>query len=500
MALSARLATKPSIAIPAPALRRVQMVSYREDAPATIIGSYSFRAQRYPADIDTMDSVGEVQVHGEWTPATESDTRELLREFTRRLQAIVQHVAGARNTFYLEVKAGIDEFALGMLRPIGDMHDGIFTPSTDLWAKILLAKGRGWISAEAATRMLVALSQRATLGAREYDLLSSELRKAFIMRWAPDEIAAGVKKRGPGEGMPLETAVYNPAGAPSLVKIDVITKVSGAFLELSNIFVLREVRADGSFKYLSTHPGVEDITFDVEKMLFSPAAYNPYKAIKRMFVYARLRYLAGDERLAGFLEAALDYLSGDDAIYYQLKSDLETLVKLLTEFPSAIDSTAHDPEGPPVYYAMAAQLQGMSGRLAATSMPEEDVVRLSRTIDEAIHAPHAEAAHMLEGVEKVLKGIVKDSAINWLGSHGLAPPSAALDPFLPKLEYAEILNAKGSPLDPLLATQHSDTYSRATSASPVAAGGFNVMRGGSQLGSCPEGDARAMLARRILAQ
>lgn len=471
------------------------MVSYRADDPASIVGSYSFRSQRYPADIDMIDSVDELQIHGEWVPATEGDTRALVREFARRLKGIVAQVAAARNTFYLEVKAGIDESALDALWPIGDMHAGIFTPSADLRSKIMLAKGHGWINAEAATRMLVALSQHATLGASDYDLISGELRKAYIMRWSPDEIAAGVKKRGPGKGMTLERAIYDPAGTPSLVKIDVISKVRGAFLELSNIFVLREVRDDGSFKYLTSEPSVEGITFDIEKMLFSPAMYNPFKAIKRMFVYARQRYLAGDERLGWFLEAALDYLSGDDAIYYQLKSEIETIVKLLTEFPTAIDSGT-----PPPYYAMTSQLDGVKSRLAVTSMPEEDVVRLSRTIDEAIHAPHAEAAHMLEGVEKALKGLVKESAIKWLDSHGLAPPSAALEPFLPTYEYAEILNAKGEPMDPLLASQHSDTYSRSTSSSPVAAGAYNVMRGGSHLGVCPEADARASLARRILAQ
>jgi hypothetical protein len=495
--LRTRLAAKQRVAYPAQATRRVQMVSYREDNPASIVGSYSFRAQRYPADIDTMDTAEDIKVEGEWRPATTANTHVLVAEFVRRLQDVTRSVANAESTFYLEVKAGYDWGALAAMAPIGDMHDGVFTPAPNLRATIMLAKGRGLVDDQAATRMLVALTKGPSLGAAEYDLISTELRKAYVMRWSVGEVLAGTKMRGPGAGKTLAEAVYAEGYPPTLVKIDVITKIRGSFLELSNIYILREVRDDGSYLYLTSLPSIDGVTLDIEKMLFSPMWYNPFKAIKRMFVFARARYLAGDERLAGFLEAALAYLGGDEAIYYQIKSDLETLVKLLRDFQAAIDRPGK--HGAPTYFAMASELDGIKGRLANTSMPELDVARLSSSIDDASHAPHPEAAQILENIEKALKGIVKESAIKWLNANGLSPPSVLLEQFLPTEQLAARLDETTGPLDPLLRTQHRRTYDWSARSAPVAAGEWNTMRGGSELGVCPEADARGRLSQIILA-
>lgn len=475
------------------------MLSYREDDPAAIVGSYSFRSQRYPADVDTINTVETLRKDGEWRAASTADKMELAREFVRRLQKIVENTLNATSTFYLEVKAGYDWGTLDEFYPIGDMRDGVFTPDSDLRGKIMLAKGKGEIAPEDAGKILSILGGGSgRLGAEAYDLITNSLRKAYVMRWRPLEIMAGKKLHGVGKGTPLARAVYDPDHPPTLVKIDVIAKMRGSFLELSNIYILRAAREDGSYEYLTSGPDIENLTLDVEKMLFSPMWYNPFKAIKRMFVYARARFTSGDEGYAPFLEEALAFLNSDNAIFYQIKSELETVVKLLREFPKALDRPQDDK--PPPYFAVSSQLDGMKSRLAATGLPDSDIERLSRTIDSAIHAPHSEAAELLEGVETALKGIVKEAAIKWLNTQGYGPPSARLDAFLPTEAFVARLNATTGPADPLLEAQHRRTYDWSLVGTPVAAAGYNVAKGGCALCASSDECARGKLRRLILQQ
>lgn len=497
--LAERLESKKRDIYPREAMKRVQMLSYRPDQPADIIGSYSFRSQKHPGDIDMMNRVGEIFVVGEWHQATTAEAPVLVQQFVKRLQSIVAAVSSSSETFYLEVKAGYDWRALDMLAPIGDMHDGSFTPSHTLRASLAWARGRGHITAEAAAQIQESLDR----GTPDYDFITAQLRKAYVLRWGADEVLAGQKLRGVGAGTSLFDAVYARGRRPTITKLDVVSNINGTFYELSTFYLLRELEPDGAHTYITALPSLEDITFDVEKMLFSPAWYNPFKAVKRMFVYARAMHRGmiprrlSHAQLTSFLEAVLAFLGGEVAVFYQLKSELETLTVLLHDFRAKIGRL--DALGRSAYDEIAAELDGMKSRIAQTSLPEEEVARIARVIDEALRAENYDSAiALLRPVLSLFSGIAKDAAVKWLAAQGLTPPSHALYPFLPSEEYVRHLNATTGPADPLLATQHRRTYDWSLRGAPVAAGFYNVMNGGNMLGVCPDADARAKLAGILL--
>jgi hypothetical protein len=503
MKLAQRLESKPPEVYPAQAKKRVQMLSYRPDDPSNIIGSYSFRSQRYPGDIDTMNTVGEVNIVGEWHEATSAEAPRLVAQFIERLRSIVANVASSHSSFYLEVKAGYDWEALDRIKPIGDMHNGIFTPSSTLKASVVWAKGAGHITSEAASRILRALEAAPTLGSADYDFITGELRKCYVIRWGADEILAGEKLRGVGQGISLFRAVYGEEGRPpTATKLDVISIVQGAFYEISTFYLLRELLPDGGHHYITALPSLQDITFDVEKTLFSPAWYNPYKAIKRMFIYARAMYQRKIHSrlprpaLARFLENVLTFLEQPVTILYQLKSELETISMLLRNFRSAID--AWGPHGT-TYSAIVREIDGMKARVAQTQLSNEDVLRIGHTLDAAIHAEnHTATAEILSSLASLFSGITKDAAIRWLAAQGLTPPTRRLDAFLPPAAYIRTLNETTGPADPLLVIQHQRTYDWAARGHPVAAGVRNLEAGGSALGIAQEDDTRARLAEALL--
>lgn len=512
--LRQELEAKPEVAYSGQTMAKIRMLSYREDEPTNIIGSYSFRSGKYPGDIDAMNTVEDLHVQGEWIQAydTRRGRRGLVASFVTRLQEIVKAVVEAKTTFYLEVKAGYDWKVLEQLSPIGSMLEGRFVPASDLRAKIAFARGRGFITDEEAAKM-IGMLERGTpfgnasirLGAQEYDYITNTLRKGYVLRWGPEEIAAGVKLKGVGQGTALADAVYTPGRPPSLVKIDVISRVNGRFMEISNFFLLRvellpyqRGGAEEEYRYITNVPNIEDVTFDVEKMLFSPMWYNPYKAIKRMFVFARAKFMKErDTQFVGFLEAALPFINGDEAVLYQVKGELETLVKLIKDFPSSVFKEAGGVQ--PIWAEIRNQLSEMKGRLAGTNLPESEVIRLSEALDKAIEAKDL-SPPILEAIEKILKARVKEAAIRWLTQQGLAPPTPALTPFLPDPDYTEMKLENDGPLDPLLSTLHDRTYDWSLSGAPVAAGDFNIQAGGCELCQNPEADARARLAQRIMAQ
>src|SRR5579872_5351282 len=106
--------SKPSSSYPKKILDEIKLLSFSRDKTATPFGSFIYRIQKYPGDLDLVQ---------EFTDCCNVD--DVVTKFSKELQNIVKKINKKRLHYFSEVKAGIDErYDID----IGKMIDGNYTP------------------------------------------------------------------------------------------------------------------------------------------------------------------------------------------------------------------------------------------------------------------------------------------------------------------------------------------------------------------------------------
>lgn len=440
MDLDRLLEVKPESSYSNQVLDEIKIVSYNKKEHAQPFGSYIYRLQKYPGDIDLLENVNECGDH----PCKSKD--ELIKSFKKKFQKIVKEVIKKRGHYYSEIKCGLDE---RYLIKIGDMHKGIFVPNKDLHLKIQKLY-REELLPENEFEIIMGILEKSNNNADDYDIISTIIREHYILRWSAKEIISGIKSLPGNKKITLEKALEYD----TLCKIDMITLVNGRFTEITNVYGLGYYDKAGNLHLLNYTADPATLPLEVEKLYYSNKFYSPFKMVKRMFSYARHEYLQGEKKYANILHGIIPFITGNVSFLYQIRSELETIILLLDKFKNPSPKAIHS------------QISEIKNRLSnIIQIDHNELILLQNDLDECIHAKHnEEKIKILEMVTKDLKKYINELTIEHLIKMGLNPPPHDV---LPNPKIADYINVTGVVVNPLLNKYYYETYDWSIIRKPI---------------------------------
>jgi hypothetical protein len=259
-----------------------------------VFGSYIYRAQTFPSDIDSHEII-EVCCSKE----------ELSKEMEKIIKKIVNGLKGKRGVYYSEIKGGIDHrFKI-------DVDDDFFNEKIDkLFHDGLLKKDE-----LDDIKTLYRKADKDSL-----DVLKELLRLKYTLRWSEDEIKKGYKMLIGNVKKTLRSAIEDGG----LFKIDIWAPINGRYIEVTNVFRLFYIKK-GTGEIISLENPfdyVNNIKEQIRKFN-SNTFFNPFKMAKRMWGLAR--HLKNNN----YLKLLTPLFQGSIARLNQIKAEMETIVLML---------------------------------------------------------------------------------------------------------------------------------------------------------------------------
>ena len=338
------LTTKPLESYSEQVKGTLKLVAYHDrEVDNFLVGSYTYRSQKYPADFDIMDKVSEVKEEGKWVTAKDPNT--LSEQVAKRLRKICLDVDDSKNTHFVEMKAGFNYDILRYLFPMGALIRGDFILSLDFIDAIEnMPKAFPKMKSQPRNMSLwniirFQIQEKDKDPERAYYTITNILRSWYVLRWSMAEILRGEKDMTNAisdQKITLEMALFQPAIFSTIslpiVKIDLVKLVDGVFVDVSSIYMLEWSSDVMDGTIMSMLPGMDDLTLDVEKLAFSKIEASMFKCLKRVYAYARSKVLYGNKKskkhYAQFIPELTKFLSGDVALLYQAKNFLQAIVTL----------------------------------------------------------------------------------------------------------------------------------------------------------------------------
>jgi len=284
------------------------------------VGSFKYRAHRYPGDIDIFEQVKAC--------CTKATAKNKIAKNLMNLGIKINN-AKSRGVFLGDFKAGIDEryrFDIGSIdvnlkspdtHIIGYNGSSIRKNLQNLLAENLLTKDEYY--------KLISLAPLKDITADQWEILNDTLRKYYVIRWSLEELIAGQKFIGLDKKLiKLEDAITHN----TLVKIDIYAPIKGKYNELSNFFLLIVQYPDGSEDVLNAklEDRIKSLKTDLAKYS-SKEHRNSLKLAKRLWNYALTKK---DEK---FYDELYPLFNSDAAMLSQITSEITVLCDMFTKLP-----------------------------------------------------------------------------------------------------------------------------------------------------------------------
>lgn len=310
------LDTVPEIALPQEVLREKERLTAFGDS--TIFGSYMYRFQKYPGDVDIVE-----KVEG-------SNLETLISSFIKALKRIVSNILSSRQTRYIEAKCGYDSrYDI----KIGEIENGRYMVDGQLRTKIKELYQQQLLENDDYDDLMLILNYGNLLNADSFDTVMKIMRKYYILRWTSSEIMNEVKELPNGKILSLHDALTHK----TMVKLDEITFINGKLTEITNVYGLSYDNRDGGFTEIYPISDANVLTVDIEKLYYSNMYYSPFKMIKRMYSYCRFKntefqssgYESNNDRYMGIIQKIVPILKSTLSLFYQLISEYKTILSFI---------------------------------------------------------------------------------------------------------------------------------------------------------------------------
>jgi hypothetical protein len=277
-----------------PILDAINLVIFDEDTYP--VGSFSFKSQLYPSDIDLNEKVN---VTKKYKDIIYGDPYE---NAVSTMQDIVKNITNSGNSFLGDFKAGLDDVYFidinKSIKNIKDyikvLHDEKYLNTTEYNEVILLLKDK--------------------------DKLFEFFRNKYVLRWSLDEIKNGYKVLSNNRIKKLSDALKDK----TIIKLDAWSFVNNRFIEITNLMDIIYNDKDGNIQYINDErpPYIEYLKAEIAKYM-SDKYYNLFKVTKRLWI------LAKEYKDKKMLEKLTPLIRSDVAILYQVSSDLKLLLDML---------------------------------------------------------------------------------------------------------------------------------------------------------------------------
>ena len=255
--------------------------------------------------------------------------------------------------------------------------------------------------------------------------LHEKLRNLFTLRWSYEEIIKGVKIMRGG----IRKKLYDAMLDPTLIKFDIHLRMGGKYIEMSNHFILIQIKEDGTDHLLNLPQDyftafVQNLRYEVEKLYYNKQFINYLKMAKRVFSIARTERTEGNQDVARNM---IQLLNSDAGIMNVIKSDLETIITMLEYI-----------KNPPIDDLMQ-QLEQTKTRMAQITeinINSEEYYKKISYITSHYKRMHRETIiEDLKLLKYDIKKAINDFAYAYLKNNGFAPPPRHFLPIKLKYKY-----------------------------------------------------------------
>lgn len=353
---------------------------------STLIGSASYKIQKYPADIDLYEQVIRC-----------CSKEDAIEYFILGIKNIVNKIRSRDNHWVIEVKCGVDDrydivnqgYSLTSDRLLYFIDSNINIIKIDDYEKL---------------KEMVFHLDNDTI-----DEAIKILREYYILRWSANDILLGSIVRY-GKKFYLEDCV----DTHSPINIEEIAVVNDKFTDLSNFYVVmfHDKLTDTDYvinfpqEYLKDGKSfvIDGLRGGINKVLFSRTYLDVFKGIKRMYSLARI---TGDINL---YQKIAPIISSDLSALSQLKSEVGTIIEIM-------DFTSNLP-----WKVLYSQLESIKWRLGGnTFISDELIASISDMIDVIIANKYEidNTKKLLQQIKKILVDNVNHYATQYLESKNL---------------------------------------------------------------------------------
>lgn len=279
----------------------IKLLSFDKEN-STLIGSASYKIQKYPADIDLYEQV-----------ITCCNKDDAIEYFYLGIKNIVNNIRLKSTHWMIEVKCGLDDRF--------DIINNVTQQNLDNF----LRKSINILSMKDYDD----LKQLNTINSKlNMEKINNILREYYIIRWSSDEILLGWKVKQ-NKKFYLKDCI----DTKSPINIEVIAIVDNKFTDLSNFYVVMFHDKITDTDYVVNFPQsyltdgkkfvIEGLKQGINKVFFSIIGEDIFKGVKRIYSLSRL---TDDKKLFNNISPII---SSDLAQLSQIKSEIATLNEIL---------------------------------------------------------------------------------------------------------------------------------------------------------------------------
>lgn len=396
-----RFQIKPTSSYSLPIQRELKLLQVdRNNSMIQVIGSASYRKTLFAGDIDFFERV------------LGQSKDEIIEFFIRNLQRVVKNILKSKHHYFMEVKAGVDNrFKI----PVGTCHNDHFIIDPSLVDTINEYSNYGLFNQYETFALLTYSREKNQIA---YETIKQIIRNHYVVRWTAKEILKGHKK------LPLREepfTLYEAINVKSPMNIEIIADVNGKFSDVSNFFYVG-YEEDGKMYYVNMPDQAaydfdeffkENLRGSIEKLAFSKLEPNYFKLCKRYFSFARFT------RDNVLLEKAQFILNSELGVFYQIKSETGTLIKLIEQEPKLAIKILKN------------QLQSIKYRIAnVLSYSKDELDHVNQIFDTLTKIGYdpKKITHLLKAVKERLTNLIETNTMTYLKKVGLFPPPNSLLP------------------------------------------------------------------------
>jgi len=289
-----------------PTIKAINIISSKKFPDIKPIGSYIFKFQKYPGDIDMREKIIK-------TGNPRQATKKALHEILKILNAIKKD----KNAFLGDFKAGGDsafDINIGKITPegkiIGYDYENVFNRFVNLYKM-------GVITKKEFNFFKRLIKKRLTV--KSYIELWTAIKKLYKIRWEMKDAFRGYKILPGGRKKYLVDAMMDK----EIVKLDVWYWLNNRYIEISNFIMIYNVEKGKQPHFINTKQ--ESLVFELKKDVrkyLSRYLLNNFKAMKRIWILA---VQFKDKKMLNKLSPLME---GDLSILYQIVSDMVVLYKM----------------------------------------------------------------------------------------------------------------------------------------------------------------------------
>lgn len=382
-----------------------------EFGSAKVIGSASYRATKYPGDLDFYEVL-------QYPLARE----DILGRFKYELTKTIGKIRRTKGHFFMELKCGLDHrFKIN----VGTCDNDVYTMNPDL-PGIIREFHHAKLLNDSEFLVLNGIIAQPRRNQKDFEVVKKLFRSHYVLRWNWKEIKRGYKNLPAGGG---KYTLQQGINEISPINIEVINTIMGKYSDSSNFFILTWKDAEtGKIYTINASQDIidhfyeafhENLCQSIETMYYSKLERNMIKLAKRYFSYARV---FDKVELAN---KVLPLLNGDLGLLSQLKSELATVQKVLM-MKKPISATIIKKQLEDIRYKTSNVLELDAATLSAINGVIQRSVNLKGVrSDKKIRE---EMVDLIDEVKHAFEEICNRDGEVYLKKVGLAPPPAELRP------------------------------------------------------------------------